>query len=557
MISQKQKQKIAQFNNAQIRAAFYIAKIICLAWGRGTGKSTFIAWFMTRLCTWFPGATISFTGKSYINILEKILPPILAEWKKQGYIEGYHYVIGKPPLKWWKDSPIIPLGNYGRSIVWYTGTVFQFISLDKNTSNRGQSYAFNILDEACDVDYDKYQSEVAPSNRGHEKLFGKVPLHHGYLFSSSKPFNSKGLWFPEFGNYYEKLVPGYWKRVNQIIDLKEKLIDADNPKDGEKLWRECEKLLFGIIRKVGKMDRVTVYYDHADAFDNIENVGLHYFRDQLKIMSRPKWKVEILNRNLDKVDNGYYPNFDHKFHVYDAPYNYSHIDVLGLRPGSMTEVRDSRWDEDVNPRKELILSCDWGDKINFLLVGQRSQYDRVSKLVYSWDRVLNIVKSLYVKKPLILDDVFKKFCVYYQHHKEKHIKFYYDHTGNSGIANDKLTFAEQAAEILINKGWDVDLLTDGAALDPDKKYTDMQRIYREDDDDSLIVRINADNNTELISVLPVTEALIGRNGVVKDKSSEDDPKLPQEYATHGTDAHDIMVCSEYEHKDTGIFVDLM
>jgi hypothetical protein len=66
-----------------------------------------------------------------------------------------------------------------------------------------------------------------------------------------------------------------------------------------------------------------VFYSEANAFDNIENLGIGYIIDMRKMMLDLTFRIEVLNEKVASIMNGFYANLD-EHHLYDE-YDYSFI----------------------------------------------------------------------------------------------------------------------------------------------------------------------------------------------------------------------------------------
>ncbi|MFN0276752.1 MAG: hypothetical protein ACKVPJ_13480 [Chitinophagales bacterium] len=534
-------------NAYQLRSEFIAAKIIIDACGRGTGKTTRMARIFKKLSKTMPGATASMSGRSYMLLIDKILPELNKGLILNGLKPGYDYILGVKKKPSWFEDPLTPRSSYERGILFKSGFYVHLNSLDKNNSNRGSSYDFNALDEGVDNDFNKYMEEVAPANRGNIKLFEKHPLHHSYLITSSKPIGHKGRWFTDFGDYYAKDGNDYTLRLKNIIRLKLDFIEEKDFKLKIKILQEIIELKKTIIWY--KSDK-GVFYQEADAFDNWENVGFEYFNDQKEIYkSAPlKYRTEMLNESVTEALNGFYPNFDDSKHIYYNTEDENYIATLGINANNRNLFqRNCLWDiqytydgiKNYDNEAELLISQDYGDSCNFLVIGQfDSKYNQ-----------LNVINEFVVTKPLIMDDVLKLFTEYYKPHKWKNIKYFFDHTGNSGVANDYYTLAERARNIFIDADWNVEMMTKGGAFNPDVKYQDINRILIENSantQEDIKVRINGDRCIHLKNSIQFAGVKILDGKIKKDKDSEKQEGFPQEDATHGSDAFDILVCSVNE-----------
>ena len=67
---------------------------------RRTGKTDSIASpFVLRNMLRMPGSTVGIVVPTFKHGLTNTLPGLLAAWKRWGYINGVHYVVGRKPPK--------------------------------------------------------------------------------------------------------------------------------------------------------------------------------------------------------------------------------------------------------------------------------------------------------------------------------------------------------------------------------------------------------------------------------------------------------------------------
>ena len=77
-----------------------------------------------------PGSTGGIVVPTFKHGLTNTIPGLLAAWKRWGYIEGLHYVVGRKPPKSFRQSIIDPK-DYEHVITFYNGSVAVIISQDR------------------------------------------------------------------------------------------------------------------------------------------------------------------------------------------------------------------------------------------------------------------------------------------------------------------------------------------------------------------------------------------------------------------------------------------
>jgi hypothetical protein len=241
--------------------------------------------------------------------------------------------------------------------------------------------------------------------------------------------------------------------------------------------------------------------------------------------------VEMLNHTLGQIEHAFYSTFGEKNVYYDS-YNYDYINRLPL---SGVE-EDCLWDSDHDPDLPIAIGQDYGVVFNGLTVAQRH------------DMELRFINSFYVKAPLWIKDVIHRFCRYYSRHRYKLIYYDFDHTGLNRHPNSE-PLAFQAIQLLEANGWRVIRRSSATPLDPNEKFDIAHRVYANDpkcpEPDMMYVTINGNRCKELITSIKLSPVRKNARGLAKDKSSENSKVIPQEFATHLSDAHDFTLINEY------------
>lgn len=489
--------KKVQLNLAQAMAWKATQKRKFLELGRGTGKTTFLGFDALQLVKQMPRASFAMVGSTYSQILSRFMPAIKEGLELFGVYENVDYVVGSMAGKRMGfKMPWQSPDAFNNIWHWSNGCIFQFVSLDHKDSGRGlNSYAIRG-DEAALLDDEKMAINVKNTNRALKDAYKKSPLLHSEVFTSSTPLTKKGRWFTEM----EKAA-------------------IKNPKD--------------------------IYFLKATAKVNLHNLRSDYFeymREQYR--DDIVYNAEMLNIRPKEITDGFYPQLtaDHYYKDYDLGYLETVPPLKDLNGNSF----NCKQDRDLQRNKRLIISVDWGASINSMTVSQLQ------------DDVYRVIKEFYVKSPKILDHLFlEEFIPYYEAHNCKEVYFYYDRTGNNATANSKLTYADQAREILKQNDWKVFTMTTGTNPSYMDKFQLINMALREDGRFRGIpkIRINEANCPNLIISMENAESLDRGRGIEKDKRSERRKGVDQEHATHLSDTFDYPFFSMFWSKFKGWKVD--
>ena len=119
------------FNKPQLLTQYIAAKTTVIVAGRRTGKTDSIASpFVLRNMQRMPGSTGGIVVPTFKHGLTNTLPGLLAAWKRWGYLNGIHYVVGRKPPKSFQ-KPITEPADYEHVITFYIGSVAIIISQDR------------------------------------------------------------------------------------------------------------------------------------------------------------------------------------------------------------------------------------------------------------------------------------------------------------------------------------------------------------------------------------------------------------------------------------------
>ncbi len=483
--------KAIQLNPAQLVAILAPQKVKMLIWGRGAGKSTILAWFMMMMVRYMPRATFILVGNTYAQILSNTLKTTKAGLAIFGFYEGVDYVVGtragkKMGFRLPHESP----DKYENIIHWSNGTVFQLVSLDNANSGRGINSSGFLSDETALQDEDKLAISVKNTNRSIPKEV--IWKNNPYLFSetyvTSMPITKKGNWVLKY----------------------------------EDLHKEQPKNFF---------------FQKATAKSNLENLRPDYFEYMKQSYSSEViYNAEMLNIQPKEITGGFYPQLNPDVHYY-TDHDNDYLERLDLRDLDDRHF-NCKQDRDFNPAQPLLISVDYNAGINSL---------SVSQLQGDTYKVLN---CFFVKSPDILDHLFtEKFIPYYAPYPTKIVKYYGDRSGNSKVANSKLTFSQQAAALLRAAGWKVHIMPVGNNPSHIDKFRLINVMLREDGHGPLPrIRINEGNCKDLIVSLEHAEAKDGPQGIQKDKRVETRKTVEQEHATHFSDTFDYPIFSMFWEK---------
>lgn len=517
--------KRVYFNKPQRLTQLIGANTTVIVAGRRTGKTDSIAApFVLRNMQRMPGSTGGIVVPTFKHGLTNTIPGLLAAWKRWGFIEGIHYVVGKKPPKSFRQ-PIIDPKDYEHVISFYNGSVAVIISQDRPGSSNSLTLSWLLVDEAKFIDYAKLKDETLPANGGIKSHFGKHSFNHSIMILSDMPQTQKGSWFLHYRDKMDpELIRTIEATVYEIWRTKER-IRALNA-SGKPVPPYLKGYLRRLDRDLNKMRSIAVYYREYSSIENLQLLGENYIKQMKRDLTPLTFQTSILCQRIGIAKDGFYSSM-REGHKYDANDN-QYLDTLGYDYDFST--LDARADKDVDPDAPICIGMDYNANINWIVAGQPR------------DRRLNVIKSFYVKFDRKIPALVEDFSRYYASHRNKTVVYYYDATalGSNYAVNDQ-DFHYNVVKEFERHGWRIESVYLGNPMHHDEKYLLINNAFA--GKQRLMPFFNRSNNEDLILAIQSAGVSNGRNGFRKDKSGE---KLAEseedllEHRTDGTDAFDTL-----------------
>ena len=539
-------QKQVYFNKPQRLTQLIAANTTVIVAGRRTGKTDSIAApFVLRNMQRMPGSTGGIVVPTFKHGLTNTLPGLLAAWKRWGYINGLHYVVGRKPPKSFA-RPIIEPNDYEHVISFYNGSCAVIISQDRPGSSNSLTLSWLLVDEAKFIDYQKLKDETLPANGGIKSHFGKHSCNHSIMILSDMPQTQKGSWFLHYRDKMDaELISTIEGTVYEIWRVKERIRSLRAA--GQPVPDYLQGHLRRLDTALNKMRSVAVYYREYSSIENLQLLGENYIKQMKRDLTPLTFQTSILCQRIGIAKDGFYSSM-REGHKYDAS-NFSQLDELFrsslvISNGAVCANLDATCDADVDPDAPLCIGMDYNANINWIVTGQPR------------DRCLNIVKSFYVKFerkiPALIDD----FCAYYRNHRNKTVIYYYDATAlNSNYAVNEQDVRWWVIHELERHGWTVEAVYLGNPMRHDEKYLLINQAFA--GRQRLMPFFNRTNNEDLILAIQAAGVSRGRNGFRKDKAGEKLAETEEdllEHRTDGTDAFDTLYigCEKFPVHTTNV-----
>ncbi len=547
-----------RLNRPQYSQFLHGAKSKVDVWSRGTGKSYLVGWDIHTVNRKMPGALISVTGQTYGQLLTRTLPSTFKFLESLGYVKDKNYVVGRRPPQSF-HNPLEKVMKFDNLISFSNGNAILMLSQDRIGSARGANVDYEILDEALTIDKERYDQETSPTNRGNETLWGTkstqpVPFHHGYHYVSSMPYTQTQKWLLAFADYYQSEAGiqlfSIW---NRLVKLQMELIPAYYAKDQklfQEIWNESVRLRRQMLPFVSKTG---LLFTLANAFDNIDNVGMAYIVREYEKQNLLTFMIEIMNLMLDTVEDCYY-HINEARHVYFNATNDNFIRDLAEDTNwnfEKLESHDSRFDNDCDPTSPLEVVPDWGSSISLFSIGQEGSFDFVTRTAGNVD---NFINEFFVKpdqsNDVMIHALVDQFTDYYRHHTNKTITYFRDRYGDSRNpnVNNSSSYNDQAIARLERNGWTV-IQEVHKGMEPPQhdKYLLWGNILKGSDPRFPSVRFNGNKCKYTLISMNNTQVIQKEGKFTKNKASERSRTILPEEATHFSDAVDKRIWTKYGH----------
>ena len=519
------KTKQIYFNEPQRLTQLIGANISVIVAGRRTGKTDSIAApFVLRNMQRMPGSTGGIVVPTFKHGLTNTLPGLFAAWKRWGYIQGVHYVVGRKPPKSFAKAIIEP-SDYEHVISFYNGSVAVIISQDRPGSSNSLTLSWLLIDEAKFIDYEKLKDETFPANGGIKSYFGRHSFNHSIMILSDMPQTQKGSWFLHYKDKMdEELIDTIKATIYEIWKTKERVRRLKG--EGKAVPKYLKRYLRTLDTNLNKMRSVAVYYKEYSSIENLQLLGENYIKQMKRDLTPKTFQTSILCQRIGIAKDGFYSSMreGHKYNASDFEY----LDSLGYN--FAPEAMDCRADKDINPLAPICIGMDYNANINWIVAGQPE------------GRRLNIIKSFYVKFERKIPALVEEFCNYYAHHQNKTVVYYYDTTAlGANYAVNEQDFHWVVCHEFEKRGWQVEDVYLGNPMRHDEKYLLINQGFA--GKQRLMPFFNRQNNDDLILAIQTAGVVRGRNGFRKDKGGEKLAETEEDLLQHrtdGTDAFDTL-----------------
>lgn len=551
--------RLVYFNDPQRYVQLIGARKTVVVAGRRTGKTDSIAApYVLRCMQRMPGSSGGIVVPTFRHGLTNTIPGLLAAWRRWGYIEGVHFVVGRR-LPEHFAAPVIKPDNYERVISFVNGSCAILISQDVVAAANSLTLAWLLIDEARFINHEKLKQETLPALGGIRTHWGGCSLWGATMTLSDMPQSTRGSWFLSAQQEQDpEVIEAIGATVAEIYDLRRRRDDAI--KDGKIPPSYIEKHIKQLDRSLNQLRSVATLYREYSSIENIQLLGEDYIRRMKRDLTPKTFQTSILCRRLGLKQDGFYSMLRSR-HLYDADSPdfmarmWDDTDwsaaVPTISDGSPVMSQDSpfftsRADADVIASLPICIGMDYNANINWIVAGQPV------------GGRLNIIRSFYTKYERKIPELVGDFCRYYDTHPTKHVIYYYDHTAiGNNYAVDSRGFSARVQEAFTKYGWRCSPVYIGQAMKHHEKYLLINEGFA--GRNRLTPYINRSANEALLVGIRAAGVKIGRNGWEKDKDGEKHPETEEDLLQHrtdGTDAFDTLYigCERFPRSSADSFM---
>lgn len=517
-------------NTMQIKASLIDANYMFLEAGRATGKTTWLADRLINVGYDMPEESSFIAHKTYIALLNNVIPNIIAEFRKpiggkkrSRLIEGIHYVKGVKDLPKHFKKPLYPIDNYNHSLILSNGHQFRMVASDQAESAAGASGVHLFVEEMKHNDGAKLRSRMVPTLRGGSAETRASHYYQGITGMSDTARVDMGEddWFNEFEQLTNKdliaeiasvalhvneavyKMENYKKQISETIDAE--VMNSLRMKLQK--WQRVFQYWTPILRR---MRKVATYYIKASSFVNKDMLGFNFFKNELKTMDPTEFLAAIASIKPKKITDLFFSGFNNKIHAYSNSYIYDNIMKFNINDTFKFTAEYLKY---FDPNKPLILGYDPG-YFSSITVGQE----------YKKDNELRIIKELFCWIPRQQGELALMFYTFFgPYHKNKRIILYYDRAGNkSKVEHDRIVTDTRLLQAELKRyGFNVEMRNEKQrTIFYYEHFKLLEMILGERLKSFPRVRIDENECKNLVSAINLSPVLRKDGKIAMDKSSE-------------------------------------
>lgn len=471
------KRKLKITNDVEVRYANWMAQLIAvmqpwsLYWiaGRASAKTVqVLAERVQEVAHDCPGAPFAWVADTYSDLHKNVIPSLIDGLSLLGWMPDVHFVINREPPREWKQRMYNVCTDWRNTMVFYTGFNFTFISLDRAAIGAGRSYVGVFGDEVKYFPEEKF-TNLLKAVRGFRVKYGDSVWYRSRTLTTDMP-NPNHLgeydWILKLarqndkqrillalraGFVYNDTKREYLSRLQEYNSLKAdaRTDPAVRPAlaDAERQMTLARRTMERWERRWVKTRRGVSFFFISSSYVNVDILGEDWFNDEFaEGLEGAACNILSVIPKLE-ASQMFYCNLSMKNFYADGFLN----EVIEQHPFG--------WEQDctvlryLDPGRPLEAGMDAGNMLS-MVFGQQA------------GRVMRILKELYTLPPQNVRDLADKFLAYFNPHRRKLLKLYYDRSMNNykRVSTDMASQIKKAIETDSEgrrTGWTVQLMSLG------------------------------------------------------------------------------------------------
>ena len=486
----RRKKLKTQNDDVELRYQNRIAQLVsmmlpwCTAmiWGRAAAKTTqYLAERVQSAVKECPGAPFVWISDTYSDLHKNIIPSLMEGLQFLNWHEGSEYVINVAPPDEWKMKMYNVCASYKEVMTFYNGFTFTFISLDRMSIGAGRSYVGLFGDEIKYWSEEKF-TNVVKAVRGYRAKYGDNPWYRSWTLCSDM-YNPNHIgeygWMLKLAKLMDKDRVMLLLKVSFIynetkITYASYLQDLNEAKKNNASEDIINELNIKLEKAEVSMNRWklrwlkarkrVVLFVICSSFINADILGEEYFTDEFN-ESLEGFETNILSIIPKLSDTArFYPTLSINNFYSDGFLN----DVISSHKLGWQETCDVL--KYLNKNMALDGGMDAGNMLS-MVFGQQTGH------------TYRVLKEIYTLPPNNERQLANEFIRFFEPHKRKVLKLYYDRSMNSyhKVRADmarKIKNCIEFDEAGLRTGWTVQLMSLGQGdIYSDVEYRFMSALF--------------------------------------------------------------------------------
>ena len=404
--------------------------------GRGTGKTSFLAFHMADVTIGLPRMMGGFCGASAKQVYTRTMPNVLKVMNQLGFSEGIFYFLGRPPARLRWPTPLAKPRVWESCVSFANGFVWQMLSLAVKGSGNGLNLSALMGDETKYMPWQRVKEEILPTLRGDfMPMSARKTEVKRWGYGTDPKMNNhwlSQLWVSDAGlNARECLweKEAAFETTDVNVKIKEKMAELSYL---EKFHPKQAAILAKNDLFLKELYRLRTQSESFWRFSSIENAALLGGESWIRQMKRELpdllFRLQILGQPRGSAKDGFYCNFselntyvseeitDLVFDKYSRHIRGRALDGQRWPTDFETESldyeqlqhdgEDCSLDLDLDYQQPLRIALDANSDINCFVVGQTRMHQGRASLM--------VMKEFFVQNEIRLRGLSKLFAQYYR-----------------------------------------------------------------------------------------------------------------------------------------------